>query len=89
MNNREFNDFDPEKLEEEVLDASDDISSEEIPSREDLPEEMTIIGVRFREAGKIYYFDPEGVECSVGESVIVRTSRGSEIGHGVIPNKVV
>ena len=88
MNNREFNDFDPEKLEDEVLEANDDLT-EEVTSREDLPEEMVIIGVRFREAGKIYYFDPEGVECSAGENVIVRTARGSEIGRVVIPNRTV
>ena len=88
MNNREFNDFDPEKLEDEVLEANDDLT-EEVTSREDLPEEMVIIGVRFREAGKIYYFDPEGVECSSGENVIVKTARGSEIGRVVIPNRTV
>ncbi|MBR6918139.1 MAG: stage 0 sporulation family protein [Clostridia bacterium] len=50
---------------------------------------MTIIGVRFREAGKIYYFDPAGVACSAGDDVIVKTARGSEIGRVVIPNKLV
>ncbi len=89
MNKREFNDFDPEKLDEEVLETEEEVSDGSLTSREDLPEEMIIIGVRFREAGKIYYFDPVGVECTAGENVIVKTARGSEIGRVVIPNKLV
>ncbi len=91
MNKREYNDFDPEKLEEEVIEAKDEFDGEvsEEALRENLPEEMTIIGVRFREAGKIYYFDPVGVECAAGEEVIVKTARGAEIGRVVIPNKTV
>lgn len=89
MNKREFNDYDPERLEDEVLEAEDEITDASVTSRDDLPEEMIIIGVRFREAGKVYYFDPVGVECSAGEDVIVKTARGSEIGKVVIPNKLV
>lgn len=85
MNKKKYNDG---AIEEEVLEASEETLDAEI-NREDLPEEMTIIGVRFREAGKIYYFDPVGVECSVGDNVIVKTARGSEIGRVVIPNKTV
>jgi cell fate regulator YaaT (PSP1 superfamily) len=40
-----------------------------------------IIGVRFKEVGKIYYFDPEGFEPQLGEFVIVETSRGIECGQ--------
>lgn len=39
-----------------------------------------VIGVRFRNAGKSYYFDPDGKEYSVGENVIVETAQGLEIG---------
>ncbi len=87
MNKKKYNE-NGDSLDAEVLEASDEIKEENV-SREDLPEEMVIIGVRFREAGKIYYFDPVGVECSVGDSVIVKTARGSEIGRVVIPNKTV
>ena len=91
MNKREYNDFDTEKLEEQVLEAAeefgDDRSVEQ--DRSSLPEEVVIIGVRFREAGKIYYFDPAGVECEAGDDVIVKTARGSEIGRVVVPNKLV
>jgi cell fate regulator YaaT (PSP1 superfamily) len=38
----------------------------------------TVVGVVFRKAGKVYYFDPEGLELSLNESVVVQTARGSE-----------
>ena len=34
---------------------------------------LTIVGVRFKKAGKIYYFLPEQLELSVGDGVIVET----------------
>ncbi|MBP5331288.1 MAG: stage 0 sporulation family protein [Lachnospiraceae bacterium] len=40
----------------------------------------TVIGVRFRHAGKIYYFDPHGLEINGDDKVIVETARGIEIG---------
>ena len=43
----------------------------------------TVIGVRFRYAGKIYYFDPAGIDLSLGEKVIVETARGIECGEVV------
>jgi len=46
-----------------------------------------IIGVRFRNAGKVYYFDPNGIEVVRGENVIVETARGIECGETVIPNR--
>lgn len=42
-----------------------------------------IIGVRFRPAGKMYYFDPLDFDISRGDSVIVETSRGIECGEVV------
>lgn len=48
-----------------------------------------IIGVRFKKAGKIYYFDPEGASIDAGTPVIVETSRGVEFGNVVVPNKLV
>jgi len=47
----------------------------------------TVIGVRFRTAGKIYYFDPDGVEFRRNEHVIVETARGVEYGTVVLPNR--
>ena len=43
----------------------------------------TIVGVRFRTAGKIYYFDPGELEIKRGAKVIVETSRGVEFGSVV------
>lgn len=46
-----------------------------------------IIGVRFRRAGKIYFFDPDGKQVLKGEHVIVETSMGMEYGEVVIANR--
>lgn len=35
-----------------------------------------VIGVRFKEVGKIYYFDPDGKEFALDQLVIVETTRG-------------
>jgi cell fate regulator YaaT (PSP1 superfamily) len=45
--------------------------------------------VVFRSGGKVYSFDPNGLELSMGEQVIVRTSRGIELGKVVIGNHEV
>ena len=41
---------------------------------------VKVIGVRFRTAGKIYFFDPLGFEIKRGDHVIVETARGIEFG---------
>ncbi len=48
-----------------------------------------IVGINFREAGKIYYFNPDGHAFTLGDRVIVDTSRGVEIGTVKIANKLV
>ncbi|MCI8907927.1 MAG: stage 0 sporulation family protein [Angelakisella sp.] len=48
-----------------------------------------VIGVRFKEVGKIYYFDPDQKDYSLGELVIVETARGVECGTVAIANKEV
>lgn len=50
---------------------------------------MNIIGVRFKRIGKIYYFDPHGIEAQPGQHVIVETARGTEYGEVVIGNSDV
>jgi len=53
-------------------------------------EELTeIVGINFREAGKIYYFSPEKFKFNRGDKVIVETSRGLEMGTVKLPNKTV
>ena len=50
---------------------------------------MEIIGIRFRKVGKIYYFDPSGIQVAENTPVIVETVRGVEYGICVIPNRNV
>ena len=45
-----------------------------------------VIGVRFRTAGKIYFFDPGELEIKRGSHVIVETARGIEYGTVVAPS---
>ncbi|MFE7064878.1 stage 0 sporulation family protein [Sutcliffiella sp. NPDC057660] len=48
-----------------------------------------VVGVRFKKAGKIYYFDPNGLDITDNEYVIVETVRGVEFGKAVIGMKQV
>ena len=50
---------------------------------------VTVIGVRFKEAGKIYYFDPDQLQINAGDHVIVETARGIEYGSVVVGIKQV
>ena len=53
-------------------------------------ETMTeVIGVRFKQVGKIYYFSPNGVQMPVGEKVIVETARGIECGEVALSNREI
>ena len=51
-------------------------------------EPCEIVGINFREAGKIYYFSPGNIKLSVGDRAIVGTSRGIEIGTVKVANKI-
>lgn len=48
-----------------------------------------VVGVRFKEVGKIYYFDPVGTKLNVGDRVIVETIRGIECGEIAMANRDV
>ena len=50
---------------------------------------MIVVGVRFKPAGKIYYFDPATIELKLDDGVIVETARGMEFGHVVIAPRSV
>ena len=50
---------------------------------------IKVIGVRFRRAGKIYYFAPGELEIKAGDAVIVETVRGVEFGKVVIDPKEI
>ncbi len=56
-----------------------DNNKTQIPE-ESLAETYEIVGVRFKEAGKIYYFDPGKFTVQAGQCVIVETARGLEYG---------
>ena len=48
---------------------------------------VEVVGVRFKDVGKIYYFDPDGLEIEEGTNVIVETARGMEYGNIAIANR--
>ena len=48
-----------------------------------------VIGVRFKKVGKVYYFDPDGIQVKSGQPVIVETSRGTECGEVAMCNRTI
>ena len=48
-----------------------------------------IVGIRFKKAGKVYYFDPAGIDLEANDYAVVKTSRGLELGQVVISPKQV
>ena len=48
-----------------------------------------VIGVRFKEVGKVYYFDPKGIQMKKGDRAIVETARGLECGEVAMENREV
>ncbi|MFC2000231.1 stage 0 sporulation family protein [Chloroflexota bacterium] len=52
-------------------------------------EKKSIVGVRFKRAGKVYYFDPAGIDLNVNDRAVVDTGRGPNIGRVIIAPKQV
>ena len=50
---------------------------------------IEVIGIRFRSAGKTYYFDPNGITAKKGEFAVVETTRGPEFGEVYLGNTMV
>ena len=50
---------------------------------------VTVVGIRFRPAGRIYYFDPVNLTFTNGQYIIVETARGLEAGRVVIAAKKI
>ena len=48
--------------------------------------QITVVGVKFKENGKLYYFDPQNLDLKVGDGAIVETARGEE--YAVISSKI-
>lgn len=63
------------------------IFSSAVPEKDG--EKVEVIGVRFRSAGKVYYFDPKGTAVKKGDHVIVETARGPEFGEVMTQNSMV
>ena len=66
-----------------------DIEKNSTAITDNTPEEIEIIGVRFKDAGKIYYFDPAKIKAKLGDCVIVETARGLEYGFVAEGNHTV
>lgn len=53
-------------------------------------QQRTPVGIRFKEAGKVYYFDAHDVGLDVGDYVVVETAHGQEVGRVVVsPDQVI
>lgn len=50
---------------------------------------IEIVGVRFQNSGKVYYFAPNGLQLPVGTQVVVETARGQECGNVTIANREI
>ena len=44
----------------------------------------SVVGIRYRKAGRVYYFDPSGIELGVSDMVVVDTNRGQVLGQVVM-----
>lgn len=63
-------------------------SEAEVPAA-DVPEQVEVVGVRFKAGGKTYYFDPDGKKYKADTHAIVETARGLEYGYVSTANTVV
>ena len=59
------------------------------PEEAEEPERVRVCGVRFKDGGKVYYFEPDKLEIKSGEAVIVETARGLEYGVAAFDDKDV
>lgn len=73
---------------EPLCDKTDPAAQDTVPETV-LPSEVEIVGVRFKEAGKVYYFAPDNVTVREGDNVIVETARGIEYGFVATGNQMV
>lgn len=78
-----------EEIKVEPIIPEEYIVSDEVPEEYDSTKTVIVVGVKYKDGGKTYYFDPAGLELEAGEEVIVDTSRGMEFGFVSVPNKEV
>ena len=48
--------------------------------------QITVVGIKFKENGKLYYFDPKNFNLKIGDGAIVETARGEE--YGIVSSKI-
>lgn len=76
----------PQGQQKQPRPAAENAAAEPAP-REDNGARVEIIGIRFKDVGKVYYFSPNGVQFKQGEKAIVETARGVECGEIVLTNR--
>lgn len=76
---------------DEIKNEQNPIEEQNTPAQSEpnLNEKTEIIGIRFKPAGKIYYFSPAGINFTQGEKAIVETIRGVEYGTVAIENRFI
>ena len=62
---------------------------EPVTEQNEEPKLVEVVGISFKDAGKIYYFAPGNLKLSRGDYAIVETSRGVEFGLVKVANKMV
>ncbi|MBR4296069.1 MAG: stage 0 sporulation family protein [Clostridia bacterium] len=58
------------------------------PEEDNLPK-VEVVGVRFKKAGKVYYFAPGNLKLKLGDAAVVETARGPELGDVACAKKMV
>ena len=65
------------------------VSPDSPTAKTDSKKKVEVVGVRFRSAGKTYYFDPRGIRAKRGDCAVVETTRGPEFGDVCLGNTMV
>ena len=66
-----------------------DYEPQELVEKEEEKKDIEVVGIKFRNGSKIYYFSPNGISFEKGEHAIVETVRGIEYGEVALGNKMV
>ncbi len=66
-----------------------DYDPQPLPEKDDEPKTVEVVGIKFRNGSKIYYFSPNGIQFEKGEHAVVETVRGVEYGDVALGNKMV
>ncbi|MBQ7827143.1 MAG: stage 0 sporulation family protein [Clostridia bacterium] len=61
----------------------------EVTAETQTPATVEVVGVKFKDSGKVYYFSPGGHQVHQGNPVIVETARGMEYGYAAFGNRTV